>query len=165
MICRWQNGVVSNKITAGTGKMHYRTLVLQVVKVRTQQRSGRGCQVELRTLLAHTSARIHQVTALINFQGKISMAEVFTTAFNALIPHRRTFREFVHDAERHFITGLFVEVSDPYNRRTRAGLLRAFLVRRNRFWRFLLFSEDIDHRAVAVGSGKKRHLIQLIRLG
>ncbi|EZD83936.1 hypothetical protein BX05_24265 [Escherichia coli O157:NM str. 08-4540] len=71
----------------------------------------------------------------------------------------------MHDAEGHFITGLFVKVCDTDNRRTRAGLLRAFLVRRNRFWRFLLFSEDIDHRAVAVGSGKKRHLIQLIRLG
>ncbi|EYV08143.1 hypothetical protein BX18_18130 [Escherichia coli O111:NM str. 2009C-4006] len=71
----------------------------------------------------------------------------------------------MHDAEGHFITGLFVKVCDTDNRRTCAGLLRAFLVRRNRFWRFLLFSKDINHRAVAVGSSKKRHLIQLIRLG
>ncbi|ADN68451.1 hypothetical protein [Escherichia phage Stx2 II] len=37
--CR-QNSVVSNKITTSSSKMHYRTLVLQVIKVRPQKRSG-----------------------------------------------------------------------------------------------------------------------------
>ncbi|EZD96536.1 hypothetical protein HmCmsJML079_00530 [Escherichia coli] len=71
--------------------MHYRTLVLQVIKVRPQKRSGRGCQVKLRALLTHTSACIHQVTSLIDFQGEVSMAEILTTTFNTLISHRRTF--------------------------------------------------------------------------
>ncbi|MNN42888.1 hypothetical protein D3C81_1570980 [compost metagenome] len=80
---------------------------------------------------------------MVNLQREVSEREVFTTAGQLFIAHGRALAQLVDDLHINFIALLLLQICNTDDRRSKAGLHCAFLVRVYGLCRFLLFSQHV----------------------